>query len=178
MDGTVYCGGSDGRVFALSPAGQLKWSVPLGGEISGTPALAADGSLYVGTGGRRVFRVSDQGQVLGEFDTEHGVQGSPLIRPDGDVLVSDGSRTLYLLEGASSPGGGPWPTHLQNAWRTGRAWASPLVTLAAKRNGNMNSPVWQAAACSRVLFLAACIELAKQANGGGKMSRAEHQALR
>jgi outer membrane protein assembly factor BamB len=131
MDGTVYCGGADGRLFALDSAGLLKWSVSLGGEISGTPALAADGSLYVGTSGRKVFRVSEQGLILGEFETEHGVQGSPLIRPDGDVVVSDNWGTLYVLEGVSSPGGGPWPTHLQNAQRTGRGWVSPRVTLAS-----------------------------------------------
>jgi outer membrane protein assembly factor BamB len=131
LDGTVYCGGTDGRLFALDRAGQFKWSVPLGGEISGTPALAADGSVYLGTSGRKVFRVSDQGVVLGEFETAHGVQGSALIRPDGDVVVSDDWGTLYVLEGVSPPGGGPWPTHMQNGQRTGRAWVSPLVTLVS-----------------------------------------------
>jgi outer membrane protein assembly factor BamB len=57
-DGTIFVGGhpaqklQDCRMFALRPDGTYLWSLPIDGEVRGSPAIGADGTLYFGTQGK------------------------------------------------------------------------------------------------------------------------------
>ena len=55
--GRVYVGSLDGRLYALSSAGKLRWSTALDGPIYASPALHA-GPVYVGTDAGPPFRLS------------------------------------------------------------------------------------------------------------------------
>jgi outer membrane protein assembly factor BamB len=46
-DGTIYIGGQDGYVYALDPAGTLKWEHQTGTVIQTSPAIGPDGTLYL-----------------------------------------------------------------------------------------------------------------------------------
>ena len=48
-DGTIYVGSWDGKLYAISPYGTLKWSYTTGGSVRSAPALGADGTVYVGS---------------------------------------------------------------------------------------------------------------------------------
>jgi outer membrane protein assembly factor BamB len=48
-DGRIYVGGEDDTLRCLDGAGAALWSVVLGADIDGTPAILADGTLVVGT---------------------------------------------------------------------------------------------------------------------------------
>ena len=48
-DGAVFIGSQSGRLFQLSPAGELERSVALGGAILTPPALTADGGVVLAT---------------------------------------------------------------------------------------------------------------------------------
>jgi hypothetical protein len=48
--GTVYMGSVDGKMYAMTRTGQVKWSYPTGGHITeAAPALGPDGTLYFGS---------------------------------------------------------------------------------------------------------------------------------
>ncbi len=48
-DGRIYIGGEDDTLRCLDGAGVVRWSVVLGADIDGTPAILTDGTLVVGT---------------------------------------------------------------------------------------------------------------------------------
>ncbi len=131
VDGTIYCGSYDGTLLAIRPNGTLKWSLPLGGEVQGTPAVAADGSLYVGNGyGRQFFRISSTGTKIWEFanTSSFDFSPSPLILDSGDVVAATGSQVL-VFGGSSGLAGGPWPMFMRNWQHEGRGWELPKATL-------------------------------------------------
>ncbi len=63
-DGTVYFGGWDGVLYALSLEGELRWEtrlgdVPVEQAIEASPAVASDGTIYVGTWDGRFFAIGE-----------------------------------------------------------------------------------------------------------------------
>src|SRR5204863_10077294 len=49
LDGTVYVGSLDRKLYALTGDGKLKWSFETLGYIFSSPAVAGDGTVYVGS---------------------------------------------------------------------------------------------------------------------------------
>lgn len=63
-DGTVYFGGWDGTLYALTPQGELKWELSLGDipveqAIEAPPAVAHDGTIFIGTWDGRFFAIGE-----------------------------------------------------------------------------------------------------------------------
>ncbi len=48
VDGWIYVGSEDDQVRALDPSGAVRWSVSLGADVDGSPAILPDGTLVVG----------------------------------------------------------------------------------------------------------------------------------
>ena len=90
-DGTIYIGsgtGSTGNLYAITPAGALKWKSPGLGASPTIPAISPDGTIYTGT--------EDFGTILYALNPLDGSIRSTF--PIGDrvdfiTLGSDG--TLY-----------------------------------------------------------------------------------
>jgi outer membrane protein assembly factor BamB len=59
QDRPVYCFGElairAGFLYAVTPEGVLKWSVMLSGEVTSSPAIAADGTIYIASTGEIEF---------------------------------------------------------------------------------------------------------------------------
>lgn len=47
-EGTIYVGGHDDFIYALSPGGELRWVHGVQGDVDGSVRIANDGVLYVG----------------------------------------------------------------------------------------------------------------------------------
>ena len=64
-DGTVYFGSSDNNLYAVTPAGKLKWSFPTKGGITNSPVLGPDGIVYVGSRDGNLYKVTsaDDGKL-------------------------------------------------------------------------------------------------------------------
>src|SRR5262245_2979624 len=102
-DGNVAVVGSTGRLYSLTPDGQLRWSVPgVGGE--GGPSIGPDGTVYVATGDH-VNAVAPDGTIRWTFvepTSGQGVIAGPTVGPDGNIyVVSDiGGLGAYALSPA------------------------------------------------------------------------------
>lgn len=64
-DGTIYFGGWDGNLYALSPDGELRWQIALGDVpveqgIEAQPVVAPDGTIFVGTWDGRFLAVGEK----------------------------------------------------------------------------------------------------------------------
>ena len=45
-DGTVYVGSMDGNLYAITPAGAVKWQIKTKGQLNSSPAIGEDGTVY------------------------------------------------------------------------------------------------------------------------------------
>ena len=87
-DGNIAVVGSSGRLYSLTPAGALRWSVPsVGGE--GGPSIGPDGTVYVATG-NQVTAVAPDGTIRWTYtepSSGQGVIAGPSVGPDGNIYV-------------------------------------------------------------------------------------------
>ena len=98
-DGTIYfCCGS-GKLYAVTPHGELKWTYDPGEKYQGSPqaiwlaspAIAPDGTIVYGTdteGGPGVLRaVTPEGALLWTFVAGSGMNHAPAIGSDGTIYI-------------------------------------------------------------------------------------------
>lgn len=136
VDGAMrlWFGAGDGRLRAVDPVdGRVLWSLPTGGRIRSTPAVArgtvvvgsADGSVYAAdaSDGHLLWRWDSPGRSLesGDFGFDRKtVQSSPAVA-GGRVFVGTRSGSLFALDLAS--GERLWEASHGTSWVNG----SPAV---------------------------------------------------
>lgn len=109
-DGTVYIGSHDGKLYAVSAAGEIKWTFATGDRIWSTPAIARDGTLYIGSDDDHIYavdtatgkqrwkmRLGDCAEPtgFGPVGVRCDADGGPTLGPDGSVYV--GADGLYAI---------------------------------------------------------------------------------
>jgi len=95
-DGTVYTGSEDGKLYAISPEGSLKWSYLTGGGIS-SPAIGADGSVYVGSSNGRLYAITSNGLLKWSNTLGGRILSSPALGDDGTLYVGSENGSLYAI---------------------------------------------------------------------------------
>lgn len=102
-DGTIYVGWNDhpaerSHWYALSPKGDILWTVDLPGISWSTPAIGADGTLYLGLrGSAGLVAVDPAGSVRWALENLAGISSSPAIGPDGTIYVA-GRRQVHAVD--------------------------------------------------------------------------------
>jgi outer membrane protein assembly factor BamB len=139
-DGTIYFGLNSGNpssaLFALTPAGSVKWifqpsnlppNVPPDHfDIYSSPALGSDGTVYFGQEFGRVYALNPgDGSVLWIQNTRSGITWpSPAIASNGTLFIGDLSGAFYSIrtESRGLKAAAPWPKFRfdnQNGGRVG-----------------------------------------------------------
>jgi outer membrane protein assembly factor BamB len=107
-DGTLYVGSQDHFAYAVRPDGTQKWSIDLGSDVDGGPAIGDDGAVYFGTDGGRVVKVpADPGTppAIGwSIDVGGYVRGAISVARDGTVLTGVYGPTPGVLRLAPEDG--------------------------------------------------------------------------
>ncbi|MEW6379983.1 MAG: HYR domain-containing protein [bacterium] len=100
MDGTIYIGSYDSKIYALDPAGHgVKWSYQAGGRIRSTPAITADGTLYAaGLDGVVYALKSWNGTLKWSYQTGNWIYSSPAVGLDGTVYIAGLDSKVYALK--------------------------------------------------------------------------------
>jgi outer membrane protein assembly factor BamB len=122
-DGTIYAMGGEGRLSAISPDGQVKWTAQAGPTLKSSPALGYDGTVYVPSmngklyaiappvGPSRVgavrwtFRFAEypgKGTPVVSHSPPAGADGvgsgaSPTIGPDGTIYIGANNSNFYAI---------------------------------------------------------------------------------
>ena len=68
-DGTVYFGGSDGSLYAVSAGGEVLWTYDTVDPIRSSIALSGDGVLLFGAGDGQIYAINTDGTRRWSFDT-------------------------------------------------------------------------------------------------------------
>jgi len=100
-DGTIYIGGEDGYLYAVTPSGGIDWSFETGGAIESSPAIGLDGTIYFGSDDGYFYAVNPDGseawkQALGDPGW-HLVRSSPVVIEDGTAYVGSYDSRLYAF---------------------------------------------------------------------------------
>ncbi|MBL9213001.1 MAG: PQQ-binding-like beta-propeller repeat protein [Opitutaceae bacterium] len=126
-DGSIFFGCADRKVYALTPAGELRWTYETGGEIRNTsPILASDGTVYIGSQDGTLYALTSDGKLRRTYATANAVLATPLLHNGRLYLPSEDGR-LYALEVGHVPASTAWPVHRQNNRRNGRRLTQVLA---------------------------------------------------
>ena len=146
-DGTIYAIGGEGRLSAISPEGEIKWTAQTGPTLKASPALGRDGTVYVSSMNGKLYAVAPpadgntHGNVrwtfrFAEFPgtstpvVQHsppagadgiGSGASPTVASDGTVYIGANNSNFYAV----SPDG-----HLEWMFETQREIAGIWSTSA------------------------------------------------
>jgi outer membrane protein assembly factor BamB len=142
-DGTVYFGGDDGNLYAVTSSGQLQDSIFLSdGAITSTPTITSDGTIIVTTEEDMVYGINSNftikwqvplpgfGFKKSHFKSRFTSKGSrllddifpsPTVGPDGTIYVASYNGGLYALKGNTTTlANSVWPKFRHDLKNTGK----------------------------------------------------------
>jgi outer membrane protein assembly factor BamB len=96
-DGTIYQATFDGKLLAITPQGEIKWTFKSPLEINSSPAVADDGTIYFGSRDRKLYAVTPDGTLKWTFPTGAWIDSSPAIGADGTIYFGSWDTNLYAL---------------------------------------------------------------------------------
>ncbi|MBI5253051.1 MAG: PQQ-binding-like beta-propeller repeat protein [Euryarchaeota archaeon] len=104
LDGTIYIGSHDNKLYALNPDGTLKWKFNAGEPvyikewdvwkgIPSAPSIDKDGTIYFVAPPIYMFALNPDGSEKWRYPvyTQAHIGASPVIAPDGTIYVSSES---------------------------------------------------------------------------------------
>jgi outer membrane protein assembly factor BamB len=97
-DGTIYHATFDGKLVAITPQGEIKWTFSEGVEIKSSPAIADDGTIYFGARDRKFYALKADGTLKWTFATGAWIDSSPAIAPDGTIYFGSWDKKFYALK--------------------------------------------------------------------------------
>ncbi|MEE9285761.1 MAG: PQQ-binding-like beta-propeller repeat protein, partial [Dehalococcoidia bacterium] len=142
VDGVVYIGGMDKRLYALDiETGAIVWVFKAGGAIASTPLVVGD-LVYVGAFDRKFYAIDRAtGEERGVFKVDHWVWNDA-IHHNGVIYVGSLGGTFYALEVETlmevwrfPPKGSPEP---KKAIRSAAVIVDDRIFIAT-RSGNVQS---------------------------------------
>ncbi|MCL6582617.1 MAG: PQQ-binding-like beta-propeller repeat protein [bacterium] len=100
LDGTIYIGSYDSKIYALKPDGSgVKWSYQAGGQVRSTPAIASDGTIYAAAFDGLVYALKSlNGSLKWSYQTGNQIYSSPSVGPDGTVYIAGLDGKVYALK--------------------------------------------------------------------------------
>ena len=99
IDGTIYIGLDDFKLYAINPIGSKKWDFAALLYIISSPAIGNDGTIYVGSDDRKLYAINPNGTKKWEFATGDYVESSPAIGRDGTIFIGSyyWDKKLYAI---------------------------------------------------------------------------------
>jgi len=97
MEGRIYVGSSDSKVYCLNAtSGGLLWNYTTGSWVESSPAVAG-GRVYVGSGDGRVYCLNAyNGRLIWNYTTGDSIHSSPAVA-GGCVYIGSRDYNIYCL---------------------------------------------------------------------------------
>ena len=97
-DGTIYQATFDGKLVAVTPQGEIKWTFKTPLEIKSSPAIGDDGTIYFGSHDKYFYALTHAGTLRWKFPTQGQIISSPAINSDGTLYFTSTDGNLYALK--------------------------------------------------------------------------------
>ena len=97
LDGSIYFGSDDRKLYALNPDGSEDWNYTTGGMVRSAPAIGADGSIYFGSNDNKLYALNPDGSENWNYPTGGVVRSSPALAADGSIYFGSADGKLYSL---------------------------------------------------------------------------------
>jgi outer membrane protein assembly factor BamB len=97
IDGTIYIGADDGRLYALRNDGSLRWSFVAQKDIRSSVAVANDGALFATSFDGNLYSLDPAGNVRWVLPTGGRIASSPVIDAAGVVYFGSQDDRLYAV---------------------------------------------------------------------------------
>ena len=122
IDGTIYFGAADNKLYAVSTNRTSNWTYQAGGRLT-TPAIGSNGVIYVGVSSNpgvdtplnTFLAINPNGTKRWEFTNAGAVVRPPAIGYDGTIYVPGYTGKMYAL---SPEGREIWSKQVGNHWST------------------------------------------------------------
>jgi outer membrane protein assembly factor BamB len=114
-EGTVYVPGFTGDAYALNSAtGDVRWTVPLGGQVLSRPSITSDGLWLVGAQDNRMHAIRD-GSELWSAETGNEVWSGAVEGLGGSIFFGSNDGWVYAVDNLGGP---RWETEVE-----GQIWS-------------------------------------------------------
>ena len=97
LDGSIYFGSDDNKLYALNPDGSEDWNYTTGGMVRSAPAIGADGSIYFGSNDNKLYALNPDGSENWNYPTSGVVRSSPALAANGSIYFGSDDGKLYAL---------------------------------------------------------------------------------
>jgi outer membrane protein assembly factor BamB len=118
-DGTIYQT-SGNCLFALSPAGRVRWSVTTPSAVEVSAAIATNGIVVFGSNNRKEYGVDPDGHVRWTEPIGNYTYSSPLALPGRRVIFGNHSGQMTILDSDTGQ-------VIRRDTGTGQIWTSAAV---------------------------------------------------
>lgn len=98
-DGNLYAGAADGRVYAVSPEGAVRWTLQTGDHVRFPPVVGPGGEIYAGSDDGFIRAIDDAGAERWRAPSASGatITSQPLIDAEGSAIVTCDDCQLYAV---------------------------------------------------------------------------------
>lgn len=97
LDGRIYVGSYDKKLYAFDPNGTVAWAFTTGDIIFSSPAVSPGGDVYVGSDDHYLYAINSDGTLDWKFQTGAAIDSSPAIGDDGTIYVGSYDHKLYAI---------------------------------------------------------------------------------
>jgi outer membrane protein assembly factor BamB len=97
LDGTIYIGSNDNKLYAINPDGTEKWNFTTNLDVQSSPTISIDGTIYVGSLDNKLYAINPNGTEKWSFTTEGILCSSPSIGSDGTIYFGSYDNNLYAI---------------------------------------------------------------------------------
>ncbi|MEI6309183.1 MAG: PQQ-binding-like beta-propeller repeat protein [bacterium] len=96
-DGSIYFGGGDRRLWAVTPTGGERWNFVVWGMADSSPAVSETGTIFFGAGDSLFYAVDAKGKEVWKYLTKYPNASSPILALNGTVYFAGGDGTFNAM---------------------------------------------------------------------------------
>lgn len=97
MDGTIYLGSTDGKLYAVNPDGTPKWEFATDAVIYASPIIDEDGTIYIGSFDNCLYAINPDGSLKWKFKADGSIFSPAVIGEDETIYFGCEDKHIYAL---------------------------------------------------------------------------------
>jgi len=97
LEGNIYTGCYDGKLYSLSPQGKINWSYKTKDIIRSAPAIDGEGNVYTGSYDGFLYALDRPGNLMWKFRCNDAIASSPAIGDNETIFFGSLDGNVYAI---------------------------------------------------------------------------------